>query len=104
MPRPGTETFTAPRNSTIILTHQTRRSAALSTASDRRVQYLLSAGVTPGVPRRHVAQEFYANVLELGRFAREKYLEECKKKVRAFDQKEIDELDGHLATVEAELA
>lgn len=65
---------------------------------------LLPDNVVPGKPRREVAQEFYTNVLELGKMARERYLAECKCHTRIFDQAEIDELDENIAIVEAELA
>lgn len=60
--------------------------------------------VTPGAPRREVAQEFYTNVIELGRLAKERYLADCKRGLQAFDQHEIDELDRNIAVCEAELA
>jgi hypothetical protein len=60
--------------------------------------------VTPGKPRREVAQEFFSEVLALGRYAREQYLQQCKAGLRTFDQAEIDDIDEQLATVEAELA
>lgn len=64
----------------------------------------LPDNVVPGKPRREVAQEFYTNVLELGKMARERYLAECTCRARIFDQAEIDELDESIAIVEAELA
>lgn len=60
--------------------------------------------VVPGKPRREVAQEFWSNVVGLGRMARENYLKECRAGVRTFDQAVIDDFDRNLAICEAEMA
>lgn len=69
-----------------------------------RVPKHISGAIIPGRPRREVAQEFYTNVLELGKLARERYLDECKCGARAFVQAEIDELDENVKIIQAELA
>lgn len=60
--------------------------------------------VVPGQPRREVSQEFWSNVIGLGRMARENYIAECRSGARTFDQKVVDDLDENLAICEAELA
>ena len=54
--------------------------------------------------KRETAQEFLGNVADLGKYARTRYMDECKKGLRVFDQKELDELDANIAIVEAERA
>lgn len=60
-------------------------------------------GVLP-TARRETAQEFLGNVADLGDYARERYMDECKRGLRVFDQKELDELDANIAIVKSELA
>ena len=73
--------------------------------AQRNDKWFLQQGVrVPGHPRREVSQEFFTNVVELGKFARQKYLDECKAGLRAYDDAEIKELDANIAVCEAELA
>lgn len=58
----------------------------------------------PGQPRREVAQEFFTNVLELGKMARSNYIAECQSGVRSLDEKELKALDDSIEIVERELA
>lgn len=58
--------------------------------------WYLPDDVTPGQPRRHIAQEFYTNVISLGEYARARYLDECRAGARAFDQAEIEAFDRDL--------
>ena len=60
--------------------------------------------VVPGQPRREVAQEFFTNVLELGRMARANYIAECKAGMRDLNAVELKELDDNIEIVERELA
>lgn len=59
--------------------------------------------VKPGEPRRETAQEFFTRVIELGRFAKEQYLGECRAGLRTFDQVVVNELDENIAICAAEL-
>ena len=60
--------------------------------------------VVPGQPRREVAQEFFTNVLELGRMARASYIAECKAGQRDLDVVALKEMDDNIEIVEKELA
>ena len=60
--------------------------------------------VVPGQPRREVAQEFFTNVLELGRIARAGYIADCKAGRRDLDVVELKELDDNIEIIERELA
>lgn len=66
----------------------------------QRARAMLPAGVVAGAPRREVAQEFYTNVLELGKYAKQRYMDECKRDVRKFNMREAEELDRHIETLE----
>ncbi len=54
-------------------------------------------------PRREVAQEFYQNIIELGRMAHAAYLQEMKNGRRPLSVTELRELEEHIKICEAEL-
>jgi len=53
---------------------------------------------------RATAQEFYKNVIELGKLAKEKYLEETRQGLRAPNFTELRELEMNIEICEEELA
>lgn len=54
-------------------------------------------------PRREVAQEFYSNIIALGKMARDNALEEMRQGLRAPNITEIRELEENIKTCEDEL-
>lgn len=55
------------------------------------------------IPRREVAQEFYANVIALGKMALDNYHAEVKAGLREMNFNEVFEMRQHIRTLEAEL-
>lgn len=54
-------------------------------------------------PRREVAQEFWSNIVGLGRMARQNYIDECRRGERDMNFAELRELEENLKICEAEL-
>jgi hypothetical protein len=54
-------------------------------------------------PRREVAQEFYTNIIALGRMAIENAIDEMRRGLRAPSITEIREMEENIKVCEAEL-
>jgi hypothetical protein len=55
------------------------------------------------VPRREVVQEFYTNVLNLGKMAKAMYIKEIREGTRAPNFTALRELELNIETIEREL-